>query len=83
MTPQLEIPTPHHPFERRGTHVEPPSVYIESRWEYREVTRDLAAASPLPTETELNTLGAEGWELAGVVTQGQQVHFYFKRERTR
>ena len=44
MTPQLESPTPHHPFERRGTHVEPPSVYVESRWEYREVTRDLAAA---------------------------------------
>jgi len=36
MTPQHEIPTPHHPVERRGTHVEPPSVYVESRWEYRE-----------------------------------------------
>ena len=82
MTPHHEIPTPHHPFERRGTHVEPPSVYIESRWEYRELVRN-AGSSPLPTEAELNTVGAEGWELAGIVAQGEQVHFYFKRERTR
>ena len=82
MTPQHEIPTPHRPVERRGTHVEPPSVYVESRWEYREVVRD-AEASALPTEADLNALGADGWELVGVAAQGEQVHFYFKRERPR
>jgi hypothetical protein len=68
--------------ERRGTHVEPPSVYVESRWEYRELVRD-AEASALPTEIDLNALGADGWELVGVAAQGAQVHFYFKRERPR
>jgi hypothetical protein len=26
---------------------------------------------------ELNTLDAQGWELAGIATQPQAVHFYF------
>jgi len=82
MTTYHEVPTPPPPFQRRGTHVEPPSVYVESRWEYRELARD-GETSPLPTEAELNALGAEGWELAGIAARGQQVHFYFKRERTR
>jgi hypothetical protein len=37
----------------------------------------------LLTEPELNALGAEHWELAGVVSERHRVHFYFKRERTR
>ena len=80
MTPQHEIPTPHRPLERRGTHVEPPSVYVESRWEYRELVREPGSSSH-PTEDDLNALGADGWELMGVVARGEQVHFFFKRER--
>jgi hypothetical protein len=29
----------------------------------------------------MNTLGAEGWELVGVVSQPDRVHFYLKRFR--
>ena len=82
MTPRDEIPIPHRPIERRGTHVEPPSVYLESRWEYHELVRD-AAPTSLPSEADLDTLGTEGWELVGVVALDRQVHFYFKRERAR
>jgi hypothetical protein len=32
---------------------------------------------------ELDTLGGEHWELAGVVAAADGVHFYFKRERRR
>ena len=63
----------------RETHIEPPFVALEPRWEYKEVVRDIATA--LLSEAELNTLGAERWELTGVVAVGAQVHFYFKRER--
>jgi hypothetical protein len=37
----------------------------------------------LPTEAELNALGDEHWELAGIVREDQRAHFYFKRERLR
>jgi hypothetical protein len=75
-----EIPFTPPPGETRGTHVEPPWVPIESRWEYRDLVRDLDS-SELPSEAELNVLGTDGWELAGTVSQGRRVHFYFKRER--
>jgi hypothetical protein len=82
MTSRVEIPFPPRPPEPRGTHVEPPWVPIESRWEYKQLVRDGDSAE-LPTEAELNALGADGWELAGIAEQGQRVHFYFKRERAR
>jgi hypothetical protein len=66
-------PTPHE------AHIEPPFVPLEPRWEYKEVLREVAAG--LLSEAELNALGAEHWELTGVVPAGSQVHFYFKRER--
>jgi hypothetical protein len=33
------------------------------------------------TEDELSTLGAEGWELVGVVALPATTQFYFKRAR--
>jgi hypothetical protein len=42
--------------------------------------RSLKEQGPL-TQPELNALGDEHWELAGVVTAGERVHFYFKRAR--
>jgi hypothetical protein len=33
------------------------------------------------SEAELDALGAERWELVGIVPAGAEVHFYFKRER--
>ena len=55
-----------------------PMVYVHERpeWEYSIVTR--AADAPL-TEEELNALGKDGWELAGLVPSGGQVEFVFKR----
>jgi hypothetical protein len=82
MMSRTEIPWTPRPSEHRGTHIEPPWVPIESRWEYKDLVRD-GEAAPLPTEGELNRLGAEGWELVGTVQEGSRVHFYFKRERVR
>ena len=52
---------------------------VEPRWEYKEVVREVTGG--LLSESELNALGTERWELAGIVPAGTQVHFYFKRER--
>jgi len=77
MTRDLEIPfpPPHHPSPGR---VDPPWVPIVARWEYHEVVRD---EGTMPSVPELDALGAEGWELVGVLSAGRHVHFYFKRER--
>lgn len=66
------------PLPSAGGRLEPPMVYVRPAWEYMEVEQSVAAGQ-LPTGAELNALGAEGWELAGVVQAGEAVHFYFKR----
>jgi hypothetical protein len=50
-------------------------VYEQQQWEYRIVANAM-------TEDELNALGAEGWELAGVAVLPDKAQFYFKRVRT-
>jgi hypothetical protein len=82
VTTRTEFPYTPRPSEPRGTHIEPPWVPIESRWEYKDLVCE-DNASDLPSEAELNTLGADGWELTGTVREGPRVHFYFKRERVR
>jgi hypothetical protein len=82
MSTRIEIPFPPRPNAPPGTRVEPPWVPIELNWEYKELTRDLQT-DELPSEAELNALGRDHWELAGVVREGERVHFYFKRERVR
>jgi hypothetical protein len=82
MPSTVEIPFPPRPDEPKGGHVEPPWVPIEPRWEYKDLTRD-SENEELPGEAELNALGTEHWELAGVAQEGRRVHFYFKRERAR
>ncbi|HEX6433759.1 MAG TPA: hypothetical protein VFZ87_05940 [Gemmatimonadales bacterium] len=79
---KIEVPFPPRPAEGRGGHLQPPWVPFEPRWEYKEIVRDLESGG-LPNENELNALGAEHWEMAGVASEGRRVHFYFKRERTR
>jgi hypothetical protein len=81
MSTKVEIPFPPRPHEPRGARVEPPWVPLEPRWEYKEVVRDLETEE-LPGEGELNAWGTDHWELAGIVREGQRVHFYLKRERT-
>jgi hypothetical protein len=82
MSTSVEIPFPPRSPELRGARAEPPWVPMELRWEYKEVVRNVET-DELPSEAELNALGADQWELAAVVRSGQLVHFYFKRERLR
>jgi hypothetical protein len=79
MSTTLEIPfRPGWPTSPEGR-IEPPLVPVEPRWEYKEVVREVGGG--LLTEGELNALGAEHWELVGIVPAGTQACFYFKRER--
>ncbi len=68
------------PPENRSESIQPPMVYVykDVAWEYKHLLREEEHAL---TEEELNTLGAEGWELIGIVTDSRGVHFYFKRVR--
>jgi hypothetical protein len=82
----LEIPprppwSPVPPLPPPHSHIEPPMIPVDPLWEYREVVRGHEAG--LMTTDELNALGADHWELAGVAAAGDGVHFYFKRERRR
>ena len=56
----------------------PPMLYVldKTEWEYKVIACDVANALG---EEELNALGKEGWELAGVMTHDEAAHFYFKR----
>ena len=87
----LEVPPPPVPFPPPHVPVVPPPPLhanvtvpqvrmLAPMWEYKHLTRT-ADAAPLD-EAELNTLGHDGWELTGVVTDGRTTHFYFKRERS-
>jgi hypothetical protein len=69
---------PHEPKPVDPVH--PPMLYVKEslKWEYKQVTRDLKKEGPL-NESELNTLGAEGWEMSGVAQQPSLAYFYFKR----
>lgn len=52
---------------------------LSRRWEYRRVDR--SGPGQLLTEDELNRMGADGWELAGVVSDYSGTHYYLKRGR--
>ena len=82
MTARIEVPFPPRPPELRSGRVSPPWVAVAPRWEYKTVVRDLETEELL-SEADLDVVGSDGWELAGVAHQGRNVHFYFKRERTR
>ena len=58
----------------------PPMVYVYEtlQWEYRCIARNARDQSP-PSEQELNALGAEGWELAGIANLPGEIYLYFKR----
>lgn len=78
----LEIPFPPRPVPGPGAPLEPPLVWVEPRWEYRDVVRHVAEEGAL-SEAELNALGAEHWELTGVLPMGEAVHYYLKRVANR
>jgi len=72
------ITVPELPREMSTAHVQPPVVYVDPIWEYHYVVRSLAEGN-VPDQAELNALGAQGWELAGLYADAQSVHLYFKR----
>jgi hypothetical protein len=78
--PPRPIPTPHVPDVQVAPAPRVPQVpmLITTTWEYKHVAR-VVDAPPLD-ETELNTLGRDGWELVGIVSDARTLHFYFKRE---
>ena len=82
MTVRIEVPFPPRPAEPRAGHISAPWVPVAPRWEYRTIVRNIQLEA-LPTDSDLDELGGDGWELAGVAHEGSRVHFYFKRERTR
>jgi hypothetical protein len=61
--------------------IRPPMIYIEKqlKWEYKQIVRNFETEKPLD-ETELNTLGEDGWEMTGVAQQPPLTYFYFKRQ---
>lgn len=69
---------PQPSLESRPVHL--PLVYVKEKptWEYKQLTRNLEKAQG-PIEDALNTLGKDGWELAGILPNPPMVHFYFKR----
>jgi len=62
-----------------NVHVQPPLVFVQPEWSYREVVRNLDETGAL-TEADLNTLGTDGWELAGILQDGRNVRYYLKRQ---
>jgi hypothetical protein len=72
------------PNPAEGGSIQSPMIYIkeEPAWEYKQLVRNLAKDHP-PSEAELNALGKDGWELAGVFKDSPFVYFYFKRGATR
>jgi hypothetical protein len=53
-------------------------VHVAPRWAYKHVQRPLGDLVEI-NDSELDALGAEGWELTGVAMEGATVHFFFKR----
>lgn len=76
-----EFPPAPRPFlpQMPNVHVQPPFVFVQAEWEYREVVRNLDDTGAM-TEADLNALGAEGWELASILQDGRNVRYYLKRQ---
>jgi len=76
------IPTIPLPGNEQPERIRPALVYVteEARWEYKHMVINLAEQS-VPSEDELNRLGAEGWELCGAFTHHEAAHLYFKRPK--
>lgn len=57
-----------------------PTIYVErdAVWEYKIVDYAEDDAATLTT-TALDTYGAQGWELCGVLPLDETIRFFFKR----
>jgi hypothetical protein len=74
--PSHPFPQPPQPQQPPVPHIQTPMVYVyeKQQWEYRIIASAM-------TQEDLNSLGAEGWELVSVVAQPATTQFYFKRLR--
>jgi hypothetical protein len=75
------LPVPHPtapPAPAPGSPLPLPMIHVAPTWMYKHVQRPLGELADV-SESELDALGADGWELAGVATEGVTVHFFFKR----
>ena len=74
--PSHPFPQPPQPQEPPASQIQTPMVYVyeKQQWEYRIIASAM-------TQDDLNSLGAEGWELVAVVAQPPTTQFYFKRLR--
>ena len=78
--PQTPHPSPLQPQPQRSPAGSPMVyVYEQPKWEYRTLLKSSDDA-PL-TEHDLNAMGADGWELVGVVRLPRNVQLFFKRAR--
>ncbi len=50
----------------------------DSVWEYRRIERNVRTESA-PSEDELNALGQNGWEVAGMYFDSPMLYLYLKR----
>ncbi len=66
------------PVPDRGSPIPLPIIHEAPVWTYKHVVQPLAEVARF-CATELEALGAEGWELASVITDGATAHFVFKR----
>jgi hypothetical protein len=74
-------PVPHPtapPAPAPGSSIPLPMVHVAPMWTYKHVQRPVGELAQVG-DAELDALGAEGWELAGVATESATVHFFFKR----
>jgi hypothetical protein len=57
-----------------------PMVYLDENpsWEYKLFIRDLELDNA-PAEDEINPLGAQGWEMVGILVHANMLYCYFKR----
>lgn len=81
--PTQPVPAPPSPWpghQPPDVQVRTPMVYVAPAWEYEHVACALADAGASSTIEMLRAHGADGWELTGVVNDGTNAHFYFKRE---
>ncbi len=79
--PPEPLPTRPHPAPvPEAPTLIPPLIYVKekAKWEYKQLVRNLSKEQA-PTAVELNTLGADGWELTSTITNAPFVYFYFKR----
>lgn len=66
---------------QRQEPVRPQMIYIKKQlaWEYKQIVRNLESEKLLEV-SELNELGKDGWEMAGIVQQATLIYYYFKRQ---